>query len=126
MDPRTSAAQPQASVVKRKLIIIPIAEVKNLSEVEIPADSSVLGLSKSPPFGLVVAVPEGSAPIKRKLWLIGINGEVSADAQHGEYLGDAYLPSAEGSDKLVIVVAFIETQKQAIDRARHFGFRAAP
>lgn len=126
MDPRTAAAQPQASVVKRKLVIIPIAEIKALTEVEVPADSSLFGLSKSPPFGLVVGVPEGSNPIKRKLWMINQGGEIPADAQHGEYLGEAYLPSAEGSDKLVLVIAFMETQKQAIDRARHFGFRAAP
>lgn len=126
MDPRTAAAQPQASVVKRKLTIIPIAEVKPISEVEVPADSALFGLSKSPPFGVVVGVPEGSAAIKRKLWIIGLGGDVPADAQHGEYLGEAYLPSAEGADKLVLVVAFMETQKQAIDRARHFGHRVAP
>jgi hypothetical protein len=126
MDPRTSAAQPQATVVKRKLVVIPIPEVKQVSDIEVPADSSVFALSKSPPFGLVVLVPEGSGPIKRRLWITGVGSDISAEAQHGDYLGEAYLPSSEGGDKLVLVVAFIETQKQAIDRARHLGHRAVP
>lgn len=125
MDPRTAASQPQPTVIKRKLAVLPIAEVKPVSEVEIPADAVLFGLSKSP-FGLMAGVSEGSAPIKRKLWIVGLGGDVAVDAQHGDYLGDAYLPSVEEPSKLVLVVAFIETQKQAIDRARHYGHRPTP
>ena len=123
MDARTAAAQPQGTVVKRKVAVIPV-EVKAIQEVEIWADSILLGLSKTAPFGLVVASPEGSGMVKRKLWIAGVGGEFPVEAQNGDYLGDAYLPSAEDANKLVLLVAFVETQKQAIDRARHYGSRA--
>ena len=124
MDARTSAAQPTGiSAVPRKLIVIPINEVKPVLVVEIPADSVVYGLSKSPPFGLVVGAPEGSAPVKRRLWIVGVGGDLSVEAQNGEYLGDAYLPASDEPNKMIPVVAFVETQKQAIDRARHYGGR---
>lgn len=123
MDPRTAAAQPAGiSLVPRKLTIIPVAEVKPVLVVEIPADSVLYGLSKSPPFGLVVGVAEGSAPVKRRLWIVPVGGDLPVEAQNGDYLGEAYLPSDE-PNKLVTVVAFVETQKQAIDRARHYGGR---
>lgn len=125
MDPRTAAAQPHPSAVKRKLVVLPFAEVKPLIEAEIPADSMLLGLSKTAPFGLVLGVSDGAASIKRRVWIVGVGSEVPLEAQHGECLGDAYLPSGQG-DSVMLVVAFVETQKQAIDRVRHSGYRATP
>jgi hypothetical protein len=110
-------------MVMRKLAIIPIPEAKPVSLIEVPADSVVFGFSKSQPFGLVVGAAEGSAPIKRRLWIIGVGGDISAEAQNGDFLGDAYLPMAEEPGNLVLVLGFIETQKQAIDRAKHYGGR---
>jgi len=123
MDPRTAAAQPSAQPVTRKLTVIPIPEVKPVMIVEVPADSVVYGLSKSAPFGLVVGAAEGSAPIKRRLWIAGVGSDISVEAQNGEFLGEAYLPTAEEPGKLLLVLGFVETQKQAIDRARHYGGR---
>lgn len=126
MDPRTAAAQPQAMAVKRRVAILSV-ETKTLQEVDVPADSAIWGLTdsaKSGQFGLVLGVPEGAATIKRKLWMCTVNTDVSVEAQNGEFVGRTYLSSSETNTPPVLVLVFIEVQKAAIERARHFGGRS--
>ena len=131
MDARTAAAQPGATHVKRRLMSLPF-EARQQQEIEVPADSSVLGLVQMGGMpALLVGVPEGSGPVRRKIWVITFNSDISIEAQNGDFVGEVMLsapatdPSAAPTAFLAVV--FIETQKQAIERATHRGtFRAPP
>lgn len=125
MNPRAAAAQPQSMPVKRRVAILSV-ETKTLQEVEVPADSHIFGVTdtaKSGQFGLVLGVPEGAASVRRKLWMCTVNAEVSIEAQNGDFIGETYLPATEQGGAPVLVLVFIEAQKGAIERARHFGSR---
>lgn len=104
-------------------------EVKALQEVSVSADAVLLGLEVVAD-GLTVIIiigePEGSGPVRRKLWIVPQNDILPVEAQNGEFLGHAILRD-KASDATFYAVVFMETQKQAIERATYrAGFRASP
>lgn len=105
--------------VKRRLLTMTV-EPKGLQEVEMPADSVLYGIDVSES-GLVIilGVPEGAGPVRRKVWVVPSGHDVSVEGQNCEYLGHVKLLSTDGAVTLAVV--FVETQKQAIERGAHRG-----
>jgi hypothetical protein len=102
-----------------------VIEPKLVQEIEVPADATLLGLNTSGTgVVLLVGVPQGAGPVRRKAWVVPAGSDITVEAQNGEFLGTVVLLSGE---QPVVVVVFVETQKQAIERATHrSGFRAPP
>lgn len=110
------------SAVKRRVLTL-VVKPEPVQEVEIPADATLLGMEPSgPSVVLIVGVPEGSGPVKRKVWVTFAGQDLSIEAQNGELIGNLLLPAAAEGQPAIAVV-YVETQKQALERATHRGGR---
>lgn len=106
------------SAVKRRILTV-VVESKPVQEVELPADSTLLGIEPSGPnIILLVGVPEGAGPVRRKAWVTFAGQDLTVEAQNGECLGHLLLPAAAEGQPAVAVV-HVETQKYALERATH-------
>lgn len=108
------------SAVMRRVLTL-VVEPKGVQEVEIPADSTLLGMEPSGAnVVLIVGAPGGSGPVRRKTWVTFAGQDLSVEAQNGEFLGHLLLPAAaEGAPAIAVV--YVETQKYALERATHRG-----
>lgn len=108
------------SAVKRRFLTV-VVEPKPVQEVELPADSTLLGIEPSGNHVVIlVGTPEGAGPVRRKAWVTFAGQDLSVEAQNGEFLGHLLLPAApEGQPAMAVV--HVETQKYALERATHRG-----
>lgn len=101
-------------------------------EVAIFADSVVFSLSASGDKAfIIVGSPDGAQVVKRRFWKVGVGEEIPTNALASQCLGHAVIETqtvvggqvatVAGSARLVAV--FLETQEQAVQRAR---FRQRP
>jgi hypothetical protein len=107
---------------KKKIVVIPV-ELAPVREVEILADSTIYGVQAvSGGFVLAVGSPEGSPPVKRKIWMIGTGMEVSVEAQNNDFIGTAISESTiEGKEVKILYAVFVEKQEDALTRWQHRG-----
>jgi hypothetical protein len=102
-----------------------VLEPKPVQEVEVPADSTMLGLQTSgTSIVLIIGVPGGSGPVRRKTWVTFGGQDLTVEAQNGECLGHVILPTAADGQPAIAIV-HIETQKYALERATHRGGRSS-
>jgi hypothetical protein len=121
--------QPHVTAQVPRKISLVSAPAKGLQEVAISADAVLLGADAAADgqtVTLIVGEPEGSGPVRRKLWMVAQGDVLPVEAQNGEFLGHTLLlDKATGSSFYAVV--FMETQKQAIERATYrAGFRPPP
>lgn len=95
---------------------------RDIPEVGVWADSAIYSLSASgeTPF-IMVGAPEGAQIVKRRFWKVCVGDEVPEGARAALPLGHVILMQTEdpAQPQARLVVVFLETQEQAVLRARH-------
>lgn len=126
------ATHTQTAVPRRFTSMTVEVKAQN-NEIEVPADAIMLGVDMaSDKLVFFVGVPDGSGAVKRKLWVVPQGQIITVEAGNGEFLGNVVMRGAAPAEQnveapLFYAAVFIETQKQAIERATYrAGFRAPP
>lgn len=106
--------------IKRNLALLNLTYVPK-AEVEIPADSLLLGIGKGHPLDLILACPEGAQPVKRTVWIVALGEEIPPSAQAAILSGFVGVTSVEvqGYAFARTAVVIIENQEEAVVRSQH-------